>query len=343
MSLSGSNGKLYRCPLLETTSFPGTLISTVSCISPNYAVAMVQLDENNICMYGANVAEEGAILVIYNLRFKLTQAVQNLKLYTGSAKLWKVEDKLLLAANDHLALVSFRLSTEKLVSMIGCCADADNDADNDVIVQENIIMNWTNKEEADEEFLSIPFSELPPKIANKIKHEVEVGTCDLDILENLFPQLIKSKDVSSILWCLQHFQETFPEKLLVDLVLFSLRTPDKVFRPKQNGVADNGTTKSVLSRNDFLDRVLAIPFTDMYLLYNLKSFMNFDNAWALMEYLIKKLDVSEENSGEGPTENLIRWGEALMDSHYQHYLLTQDPNIAILLKKLENSLESHVS
>lgn len=347
-----SHGRLYSYQLIVKTNdkTPGTLISVFSSISTKNQVLMVALNESTIAAYGANVHEEGAVLLIYNIPFKFVQAVESLKLYIKDAKLWRIDDKLLLAENQHLRLASYCLASQRIETMLGSSMRFKDDGkkekyDSDIVeIQETIVANWQDSKNSSPKQLSMVG--VPKKIAKQINVYLNEGVCDAVIQKSIIPELIKGKDISTILWCLDNLKDQ-PEKIIADLLSFSLRTSDDTFKqikqqPQQNGTP-NKKNKSI-TRNDFLDKLFKTNFYDLSLLNYLKSELTFNEVLRLMNYIIDKFNNQHDTCQFGPNDKqLYEWASLLLDSHYQHYLLSHDPTVSSMLSNLEEILCDHVS
>lgn len=353
---SGSHGRLYSHFLTGTSSDSGTstLISVINNINTKYPAVMTHLNESTIAIYGADVTDEGAILMIYNVQYKLAQAVQKLKLYTKDAKLWKVEDKLLLAANRHLAIAPYHLAPQRIAAMLGSSLhfkNYDNDTDDIVVVQETTTTQWdknrpcNGKSTTTDRLSSI--SQLP-KISKQIVTYTTEGWSDTAMQETLIPCFIESGDVSSIYQCLDIFKN-LPEKLLVDLLAFLLRSPDKAFAPLQNGITNDVSPSPKInscSRNDFLDKVLSITYSSASLFPHLKTGLTLNEVLRLLEYLTDKLNEPTEllNSNPQPSDQqLYDWSYLLYNSHHQHFVASQDARVLEVFDRLNSVLEEHVN
>ncbi|XP_034180095.2 nucleolar protein 11 isoform X1 [Osmia lignaria lignaria] len=344
-----SNGKLHSYPLTETNeSSSSTLIGIINNINTKHPVVMTPLNETTIAAYGADASEEGAVLMIYNVQFKLVQDVQKLKLYTTDAKLWKIEDKLLLAANRHLAIAPFHLAPQRIATLLGSslrfkASDENADDDEIVVIQESTVAHW---EKGGSNPIKQPIQKPPVKLSKQISSYMNEGLSDAAIQEMLIPQLIESKDVEGILWCLNNFKD-LPEKLLADLLIFCLRSPEETFVPVQNGTTDDfPANKMLYSRNDFLDKIFSLTYSDISLSSYLKIGLKFDEVLQLLQYLIQKLDDQEDfldNIVQQPTDKqLYEWSSLLLESHYHQYILSGDPEVSILLNKLGYVLDDHL-
>ncbi|XP_078033783.1 nucleolar protein 11-like [Augochlora pura] len=346
-----SHGRLYSHSLMEANSesSPNALIGIVSNIDTKHPVAITPLNETTLAIYGADASEEGAVLMIYNIQFKLVQDIQKLKLYTKDAKLWKIEDKLLLAANRHLAIAPYHLAPQKIATLLGSSlrfkrTDETEEDDDIVVIQESTLAEW----EKNEPTINKQSIEKPPaKLSKQISSYVNEGLSDSAIQEILIPQLIESRDVGTIVWCLNVFKD-LPEKLLTELLIFTLRSSDETFLPTQNGTIEHSSkTKNYFSRNAFLDQVFNLTYSDVSLASYLKSALNFDEILRLLQYLTQKLADRDNESydclAQEPTDKqLYEWSSLLLESHYQHYVLSRDPEVSTLLNELNCVLDDHL-
>ncbi|XP_011312478.1 uncharacterized protein [Fopius arisanus] len=344
-----SHGRLYSYPLTGgcPEPVPGILVSVVTSISAKHPVAMVAINESTIAIYGADANEEGAVLVIYNIQFKLVQAVHKLKLYTKGAKLWQMDYNLLLAANQHLAVVPYRLASQRIETMLGSSLRFQKPMNNDcdvIEIRESTIADWEESLEKLPERISL--TELSKNIAKQIMTYVNEGASDATIQRRLIPQLIESKDVKTILWCLNHLKD-LPEKLIIDLLAFGLRTPETIFSNSvslQNVLVEGSGKTTVITRHQFLDRIFTLSFSDICLLPHLKSVLMFDEVIELMDIFIKKLSCDEggaEDLVDPHDKQIYEWCSLIMDSHYQHYLLSKDPRVFTIFRKLNDILDDH--
>ncbi|XP_020278493.1 nucleolar protein 11-like isoform X2 [Pseudomyrmex gracilis] len=332
-----SHGRLYSHFLTGASSYSESsrLISVITNINTKYPVVMTHLDETTIAVYGADVADEGAVLMIYNVQFKLVQAAQKLKLYTNDAKIWKVEDKLLLAANRHLAVAPFHLAPQRIAAMVGSSLHFRNDnhdTDDIVVIQEATVAHWDEKET----FAKNPsMSDIPSNIRKSVQSYLNEGWCDSAIHEALIPRLMETGDVVSICWCLNTFRD-LSEKLLVDLLVFALKNPDKVHM--QNGTSDANSSNA----DCFLDKLFDIRYSSVSLLPHLKTTLTFDQVLKLLEYLMCKLNEETDSFDNDLNEcKIYDWICVLLDSHYQHYLLSRDAQVSKLFDQLNSVLEDH--
>ncbi|XP_011497898.1 PREDICTED: nucleolar protein 11 [Ceratosolen solmsi marchali] len=340
-----SHGRLYNYPLINSSmdSIPGSLISVITSVNTKYPVVMVALNESTIAAYGADAYEEGAVLLIYNVQFKLVQAVQKLKLFTSDAKLWKIEDKLLLAANRHLAIAPYYLAEQRIEAMLGSTLHFKNQnfkEDNEIVViQESTIADWGTS--VSNKINHVSLSNLASDVATQVSNFLREGMSDAIIHRNLIPKLIENKDIASIIWCLDNLKD-LPEDLLIQVLGFCLRSSCDSEVPTQNGFMEN-------SQKEFLNKILSICYTDVSLISHLRIGLNFDEILKLLNYLINKLNDESSVINNHTFEfeyklnsQLYEWTKLLIDSHYQHYLLSRDIQVLKLFDKLNEALEIHL-
>ncbi|KAJ8682036.1 hypothetical protein QAD02_017828 [Eretmocerus hayati] len=344
-----SHGRLYSYPLTKpaTDSTPGSLISVITVVNTKHPVVLVALNSNTIAGYGGDVNEEGAILFIYNLQFKLVQAVQKLKLFTQDAKLWNVEDRLLLAANRHLAIAPYVLAPQRIEAVLGSTLSlmSKKPDDNDIVeVQETIIADWgtASKKMSVSE---VPMKELKKDIASQVSAFLKEGLSDAAIHWKLIPELIKNEDTPSIIWCLDNLKD-LPEDLLVRLVKLSLKDNIIIDTTTQNGDADVLVEKK---QYRLLDRILNICFSNVAIVAYARRGLTFDEILFLLDYLSKKIceesfvcEVDPQDGVLKPKNFLYEWTKLVIDSNYQNYLLSGDEKVPNLFVKLKEAVEIQI-
>jgi hypothetical protein len=319
------------------------MISVITSVNTKYPVVMVALNESTIAVYGADAYEEGAVLLIYNVQFKLVQAIQKLKLFTNDAKLWKIEDKLLLAANRHLAIAPYCLAEQRIEALLGSTLplkDYNHKKDNEIIIKESLIADWGTSKSNKINY-TICISDLNSYVATKVSTFLREGMSDATIHRNLIPNLIEHQDITSIIWCLDNLRD-LPEDLLIQILGFCLRSSDLNISSQHKFIK--------ISQKEFLNKILCICYTDVSLILHLRVGLNFDEILKLLNYLINKLNdesfVINNYNFEFEQKlhsQLYEWTKLLLDSHYQHYLLSRDIQVLKLFYKLNEALETHVN
>ncbi|KAL3282718.1 hypothetical protein HHI36_005890 [Cryptolaemus montrouzieri] len=138
-----SDGKLFVKPLEDKTDNLGEIYSVIESISGNHPVSIVSLDKDYIAMYGDNSNQEGALLIIYNMQFKVTQCRQPFKLLTIGAKLWSIQENLILPVGQNLAVVPFYLEKEQLSALVGSHRMNPNNTKDVLIVHNLKEVTWS--------------------------------------------------------------------------------------------------------------------------------------------------------------------------------------------------------
>nr|XP_023015996.1 nucleolar protein 11 [Leptinotarsa decemlineata] len=199
-----SDGAFCANPLEQTVSDSGVydvgrLFSVVESVSPKHPVSMISLDENYIALYGANYNEEGAVLVMYNTQFRVTQSKQPFELFTSNAKVWKIENNILLPMGQNLAVIPFDLETEQLAALVGSHKVWQDGLDSDIkLIQEVDVASW-------DEALKVKPENMPKVLSDKIKEMVQHGLPETIIVEELLPDIFKKKETKTLCSLMKHF------------------------------------------------------------------------------------------------------------------------------------------
>lgn len=286
---------------------------------------MVSLSDDYIAMYGASAIDEGAVLIIYNLQFKVTQSKQIFKLFTMGARLWKVRDNLLVCVGQNLAVVPFRLDTEQIAALVGSHKVVQDENCEVSIVQNLETVVW------EEDTLSVLSSSVPEKIRTHVAELAEQGLSENQICEEVIPKYLEKSDVDSLSHCLDYFSE-WPEICLAKLLKFCLTSAPSLFKSNSPVISETfPASLQPLERCVMVDKILAKSFSDILFLPHLRSELDLHDILLLFQYIIYLFSEDGHclpNLDTVETEGkLIEWSCVLLDSNYQRFLLCRDANV----------------
>lgn len=303
----GSDGKLYSLPLHNALEFPGNLLSVIELLSCDQKICMLYLNPTYIVLYGADKAQEGASLIVYNTQFQVIQCKQPFKIYNSASQIFHVEENILLTVGNHLAVLPYQLATEQLSALVGSHRTSTTLNDPDImVVTELDVGNW------DEDCPKEIRKRKMPKVVNITESLPEVVIC-----EEIIPSLIEERNVDGLMEVIKYFKE-IPEKYLVELLVFVLEVSD-------------------LSESncDLLNLVLNLPFNDVLLIPHLRN-MEFNLTLQLLRYLCVVWGDDSLNTETIREDAIINWGCNLLDAHYQKFLLSQDDSVIEILKLFQS-------
>lgn len=135
------------------------------------------------------------------------------------------------------------------------------------------------------------------------------------MVEKLIPQLLETKAVPELIWCIRYFTD-IPERSLVQILIFCLESVTTVDKPARY--------------HKLLNAALHVPFSDVCLLPKLRA-VSFHLALSLLRYLTAQLEAQEPAV---ELHNLVEWICLLLDAHYQRCLLSGDPQVLDLLHRI---------
>uniref|UniRef100_A0A182WLK5 Nucleolar protein 11 n=1 Tax=Anopheles minimus TaxID=112268 RepID=A0A182WLK5_9DIPT len=97
----------------------GNFIEMVQTFNVKQPLSMTSIGKDYVAFYANNKNQDGAILVLFNVQFKVFQAKQYFKVYFVSSRFWVAESNILLAFGQMLAVVPFKISKKQLSDMVG--------------------------------------------------------------------------------------------------------------------------------------------------------------------------------------------------------------------------------
>lgn len=362
-----SDGQLFTLLLSKTPSqrdSVGFLLYSVKAVSTKNVVAMTQISNNHLAIYGADPSEEGAMLAILNTQFMLVQAHQHYKLFSGSSNLWTIETNLLLVVGHSLAVVPFLLDTERLCALIGSHKPIQSLHVKGHEVEQILEMDtvsWDDEESVKElQHKSRTHSEVFD--INKYKNSPEdvaklvaQGYSQAMVCEKLIPHLLEECNIPMLLWLLRNLPD-FPESALVRVLAFCLDNPMNSSNNSkvdfENGIdvdteidgedsrdSQNTLVELSVTQRNLLDVIIRTPFSEATLIPYLRSFLNLPHCLALLQYVAQSLP---QTRNMAHVEALMRWAAVLLDSHYQQLLLSKDECVSSTVLALKELVESQV-
>ncbi|XP_004526251.1 uncharacterized protein LOC101453628 [Ceratitis capitata] len=104
---------------LEAEKSPGNFVSIISTLKVDTPLSVLGVARNCVAIYGANSNQEGASLILYNTQFKIIKAQQFFKVYFSCSRIWIHEGNIIIAMGQNLSVVTYRMSQELLVDLLG--------------------------------------------------------------------------------------------------------------------------------------------------------------------------------------------------------------------------------
>ncbi|XP_069688023.1 nucleolar protein 11-like isoform X1 [Periplaneta americana] len=321
-----SDGKLFSLTFLPEvdSKLPGTLVNIVRAVSTKHPVAMTDLSASHVAIYGADPSEEGASLIIYNVQFGVVQSRHHLKLFASPPRLWCTGTNLLITTAHNLVVVPYQLETQRLSSLIGAHCSNVSQSEKDYDLQEMCQMdvNWITNGSAEQ--AQSETEQMPDTLKQQLQTLQDNGYPQSMMVQKLLPDLLETKSVTELHWCIKYFTD-IPENSLVQMLQFCL---------------DNGVDNS--ERGPYSELLIAIlhtTFNDVCLLPYLRA-IPFSQAMTLLQYLCDEFDTDGSNV---ELSNVIDWTSLLLDAHYQRFVLSGDPQVQTLLCKLRELVHSQMT
>nr|CAH7764914.1 unnamed protein product [Callosobruchus chinensis] len=320
----------------EAQNTVGDLFTVIESASMKHQVSVISLDENYIALLGGSSNEEGAILLLYNTQFKVTQTKQPFKLFNENDRIWLLDDNLILPVGQNLAVIPFLLETEQLAALIGSHKALNDRLDADIhIVNEVQVSSWESNFEAQEK-------SLPKALQAKIEVYIEQGYPESLVLEEMLPDILKNNDVEMLDVCLQFFSD-IPEKILANILQYLVIADSKFFNFRKCSVADLPSALQPLQRIKLIEKILTVSYSETILLPYLKSLFSLKDIKPLLEYVClawESEDFLLPNLNAVETEKkLIEWSCILIDANYQKIVLSKDQEILKIFYKLRDLVD----
>ena len=308
-----------------------TASHNVDGISLSSAAALVKLDATHIAIYAADSSDEGALLLLFDLKFGMTVATRRLKVFCNPPMLHcsSANKVLLLCVVQNLVVVPYILQPSLLWNLIGQNQVAE-------LKSQPQVVSWSGSGSATEAVqrsrpknpLKFRKSEID-QLAESL-WQSDASFCRL--FDELLPLLKDDKDLDGICLLLSHVRD-LPEKWQADLLNFFLRQSndqlDSIYDDEQ--------------QSQRLALLLSIPYSDVVLLTHLRKTLTTSCTLKLLRYLAALLQerqwLQQEENGDDDQfpkiDRIVDWISLVLDAHHNELLVASaDVQVQSLIQQL---------
>lgn len=185
---------------------------------------------------------------------------------------------------------------------------------------------------------SEPFSATSIQaLANELER---IGASEYEITDCMIPLLVKGKLDADLLTCLRSYSNVSEQSLVVALKYFVAAARSKT----SESLTDDDKTVSGLNA------VLSGTFDYELILDHLRTKLDTDDVLHLLNHIFAALESDEAHleprpqidNSFGDDDQLISWVSALIDSHFQHFIISRDAKLINLLTKWKELVDDLV-
>lgn len=293
-------------------------IGTVPWISTFNHVSIAWMAKDHLILFGSNMDQDGAIILAYNVVLGVGSCKYPMKMYTADAKLYCINNRIILEASNHIGVLPYILEIRRNLSRLLGSHEIIEDVETE-------IANWDNSRDQD------------LKVANEIKDYLKQGITERSICAQVVQPLLEKHNIEKIKMVLSKFKDV-PESVLVQLINYVLNTVDakNVDLTKQKNFSIFCKEKE----NDLslLNEALKIIYSDALLTFHLREGLSLDDALFLMTYITYLL-INQYTPVDADFESrLLDWCTLLVDSFYQQYLMTKSKKVSHVLQHMLSSV-----
>lgn len=338
----GSDGRIFSTELQkidQDSANIGELFATIEEISCKDYVAMITLDPNYIALYGCAATDEGALLVIYNVQFKVVQSRQPFKLFTNGAKIWKINEHLMFPVGQNLAVIPFHLATEQLAALVGSHrVTFDND---DVsIVQKLQYVKWVSNCELEQ-------IKPPKKLKVKIEEYLTQGLSETQMVEIVTAEVLEKRNLNTIKGILKYFSN-IPERNLIDILNLVLTADGENFENRvESDYLNCPKELEPRERSRLIDLILTKSFNEPLILPYLRTTLKINDVINLMQYISFLISEDGHNlihmTAIQTESKLLEWACAIIDANYQRFLMCRDDKVKDTFLLLKAQIQDELS
>lgn len=174
-------------------------------------------------------------------------------------------------------------------------------------------------------------------LANELER---IGASEYEITECMIPLLLQANLDDDLLTCLRTYSNV-SEKSLVDALKYFI---DAARAKTTESLSDDDKTVNGLNA------VLSSTFDQELILDHLRTKLDTDDVLYLLNHIFAALEADDVqleqrpqiDNSFGDDEQLIKWACAIIDAHFQQFLISRDDKLVILLTKWKELIDSLV-
>lgn len=186
----------------------GTLHSIVDAINAENPLALTPISEDCLAIYASKNDNDGSLVILYNVKYKIVQSRLPFKVYLSNFNLWSIRSNIYLALADQLSVIPYRITVDQLSSMVGSQCEINGDT----MVEKEMINEDLNYEDNlifDDDQTTVDEMEFKPR-------HIEINS----------QPLTKTKPIVGADEVSHQLNELYREDLLVDLVRVDEQTSE---------------------------------------------------------------------------------------------------------------------
>jgi len=281
-------------------------------ISLSSPIAMVMLDATHIAVYGADESDEGAILLLCDLKFRMNVATRRLKFFCDPPLLYCTNNVLLLCIVQNLVVVPYILQPSVLWNLIDSRHKPEFKAKPEISLV-STSMDATSSSQNPLKFRKAEITDLAQTIW-------EAYASHSRLFDELVPPLKEDQDLDGIRLLLTCIKD-LPEKWQADLLNFCL---------------EQSTEEMESQQSNLLKILLSTPYSDVVLLNHLRRKLTTKSTIKLLEHLANLLEVEIRDDSDLPTvSQIVDWISLVLDAHHHELLIAgNDVQVKQLVKRL---------
>lgn len=171
------------------------------------------------------------------------------------------------------------------------------------------------------------------------------GASETEITDKCIPLLIKANVPQELVICLRRYTNISDKMLVRSLKYFMNLTADNVNTIDRQNICLNDAQK------EYINIVLSRSFNEELIKQHLRTYLDFSEVISLLTHIYNLLGSNEISLEETPQfgdsfdedQQLISWFCTMLDSHYQQFLLSRNPQLPKMITKWKQLVDEHLA
>lgn len=284
-----------------------TKLGKVPWISTASSISMALMGQGHFVIFGSNQEQDGAIIIAYNYVLGVASCRYPMKMYKENSKVFCYNGRIILEASNHIGMLPYVIEANRNLSSL---------LESHEIIQDEVlsIADWGTP-------IQPLFKSIP-----ELEESIQLGITERSACAQVIPTLIEKNNAEAIINILRESKDV-PESALAMLVGYAVKSH----------IPDNDDVECEL-----LNEIFNVLFCDALLIPHLRNNLSVTDSLHLMKYILYLLFQSDLPLNADYESRLYDWCALILDSFYQQYVISKDPEVETTLIHLSMYLKSLV-
>ncbi|XP_068247136.1 nucleolar protein 11 isoform X2 [Palaemon carinicauda] len=335
-----SNGIMY-CHNLHSDAIerlPGRQYSTVTLIDSSRTARMLPVSSSHFAVIGADVKDEGSMLLLWDAKFAMVTSKRRLKMYYDPPYAWVSSVGIIFVDGGSLSCTPYVITDSTLATVFGSRVSADVDCPPEACY------GWDATADVKKGETETIYTNKSEKLVEIVRSVDKISLSESVLVGTILGPLVENRDLLLLHEVITVFED-IPESCLVKVIQCYIRCKDSEFdglfkypaMPMEVECAgEEGVVRCPFGpgKAAFVNTILKKPYTDSHLAKEF-TMLSFEDTLCLIRHLYFLIVAGEVLICPGEDDlslgEVSEWLSLLLDTKYHQLILSSEVDVHRLL------------